>query len=49
MIDTYRTIKSKGISVTIDGHGSDELFIGYGHIKKAIANSNNLNQISELN
>ena len=48
MIDTYRTIKSKGISVTIDGHGSDELFIGYGHIKKAIANSNNLNQISEL-
>ena len=28
-IQTYRVIREKGIKVTIDGHGSDELFCGY--------------------
>jgi asparagine synthase (glutamine-hydrolysing) len=37
MLATYRAIKNAGISVTIDGHGSDELFSGYGHLKKALA------------
>ena len=33
MLGIYRAIKSKSIKVSIDGHGADELFIGYGHIK----------------
>ena len=36
MLNTYKNIKNKGISImTLDGHGSDELFCGYGHIKKS--------------
>lgn len=30
MIQTYKAIKSYGISVTLDGHGADELMAGYG-------------------
>lgn len=30
MIQTYKAIKSHGISVTLDGHGADELMSGYG-------------------
>jgi len=37
MLATYRAIKNAGISVTIDGHGSDELFSGYGHLKQALS------------
>lgn len=30
MIQTYKAVKEYGVSVTIDGHGADELFSGYG-------------------
>jgi asparagine synthase (glutamine-hydrolysing) len=36
MIMTYRNVKENGISVTIDGHGADELFSGYGHLIEAL-------------
>ncbi|WP_233707691.1 asparagine synthase (glutamine-hydrolyzing) [Helicobacter aurati] len=36
MIATYRAIKEKGVTVTLDGHGADELFSGYGHIIQAL-------------
>lgn len=48
MLDTYQAIKRKGISVTLDGHGSDELFSGYGHIKKALFCTNRINELNEI-
>lgn len=30
MMEIYRSIKSNGITVSLDGHGADELFSGYG-------------------
>ena len=48
MLNTYRRIKSQGISVTLDGHGADELFSGYGHISYAIANAKSFEKIREL-
>ena len=48
MLFTYREIKRNGINVTLDGHGSDELFSGYGHIKKAISATKNKERIKEL-
>jgi asparagine synthase (glutamine-hydrolysing) len=35
MLQTYRAIKRSGISVTLDGHGADELFSGYGRLIEA--------------
>jgi asparagine synthase (glutamine-hydrolysing) len=37
MLATYQAIKSLGISVTLDGHGADELFSGYGHLQHALS------------
>ncbi len=48
MLNTYKEIKASGINVTLDGHGADELFSGYDHIKKAISSSFNLKHIREL-
>lgn len=39
MLATYKAISNAGIKVTLDGHGADELFSGYGHLKKAIKNT----------
>lgn len=36
MIATYRAVKQNNISVTLDGHGADELFSGYGHLMNAL-------------
>jgi asparagine synthase (glutamine-hydrolysing) len=47
MLDTYRAISKAGIKVSIDGHGADELFVGYGHLNNAIKSSN-LKQTTEL-
>jgi asparagine synthase (glutamine-hydrolysing) len=35
MLATYRAISQAGIKVTLDGHGADELFSGYGHLRAA--------------
>ena len=39
MLMTYRAIKLGGVSVTIDGHGADELFSGYGHLLEGLWDS----------
>ena len=39
MIAAYGAIKQKGMSVTLDGHGADELFSGYGHLIEALWDS----------
>jgi asparagine synthase (glutamine-hydrolysing) len=36
MIMTYAAVKKSGVSVTLDGHGADELFCGYGHVLEAL-------------
>ena len=48
MINTYKEIKNRGVNVTLDGHGADELFCGYGHIKKLISSTTNIKKIREL-
>lgn len=48
MLATYKAIKNNGISVTIDGHGSDELFSGYGHIYNALLCSKTRSQFKEI-
>ena len=48
MLETYKTIKSKGISVTLDGHGADELFSGYGQINYALWCANNYSEFREI-
>ena len=36
MLMTYKSVKENGTTVTLDGHGADELFSGYGHITEAL-------------
>ena len=47
MLATYRAISDAGIKVTLDGHGADELFSGYGHLNSAFRSSNS-EQTTEL-
>ncbi len=47
MLETYRAISNAGIKVTVDGHGADELFSGYGNLNSAFE-STNLKQTAEL-
>lgn len=47
MLATYRAISNAGIKVTLDGHGADELFSGYGHINTALKMANPM-QTAEL-
>jgi len=35
MLATYKGISNSGVKVTLDGHGCDELFSGYGHLNAA--------------
>lgn len=48
MLETYRRIKSLGISVTLDGHGADELFSGYGMILQGLPCVQNFREYCEL-
>ena len=48
MLETYKAIKANGISVTLDGHGADELFSGYGHLKYALRSTNTFREFSEI-
>lgn len=47
MLATYREISKLGIKVTLDGHGADELFSGYGHISAAIHDAS-MSQLMEI-
>lgn len=40
MLETYRAISQAGIKVTLDGHGADELFSGYGHLNFGFKDAN---------
>ncbi|PCI27947.1 MAG: asparagine synthase (glutamine-hydrolyzing) [SAR324 cluster bacterium] len=49
MLMTYGAVKKGGVSVTIDGHGADELFSGYGHLLEALWDSGiNLSSIKDV-
>ena len=49
MIMTYGAVKNNGVKVTLDGHGADEMFSGYGHILEAIMDCGiNINKIKEI-
>ena len=48
MLQTYSAINKKSIKVSIDGHGADELFIGYGHIKQLMINAKTHSEFKEL-
>jgi asparagine synthase (glutamine-hydrolysing) len=47
MLATYGAISKAGIKVTLDGHGADELFSGYGHLNSAFTSANP-KQLAEL-
>ena len=49
MIMTYGAVKNNGVKVTLDGHGADEMFSGYGHILEAIMDCGiNIKKIKEI-
>ena len=48
MLQTYSAIKNHGISVSLDGHGSDEMFSGYGHIRNALSCTKTKQQFLEI-
>ena len=39
MLMLYSNVKKSGVTVTLDGHGADELFSGYGHLLEALWDS----------
>ena len=47
MLATYQEISKAGIKVTLDGHGADELFSGYGHLC-SLYSSADPKQLAEL-
>lgn len=48
MLATYQAIKKLGVGVTLDGHGADELFCGYGHLRHALGCAKTYSQYSEI-
>jgi asparagine synthase (glutamine-hydrolysing) len=49
MVMTYEAVKQNGVSVTLDGHGADELFSGYGHMLEALWNCGfNMSKIQDI-
>jgi len=49
MLMTYSSVKQHGTTVTLDGHGADELFSGYGHLIEAFWDSKfNYNNTLEI-
>jgi len=48
MLALYKSIKSNGISVCLDGHGADEMLSGYGHINKTFSLASNFKNLAEL-
>lgn len=48
MLSVYSEFRRQGIAVTLDGHGSDEMFSGYGHLTKALRCTTNLTKMKEI-
>ena len=48
MLSTYKKFKKSGISVTLDGHGSDEMLSGYGHIRQCLRSTRDLSKMREI-
>jgi asparagine synthase (glutamine-hydrolysing) len=49
MLMTYNAVKKAGVSVTLDGHGADELLSGYGHLLEGLwDNKFNLGGIQDI-
>ena len=50
MLNTYDKIRERGIKVTLDGHGADELLSGYGDIflEKIFASRARISEISAI-
>jgi asparagine synthase (glutamine-hydrolysing) len=48
MLATYRAIRDEGTRVTIDGHGADELFSGYGHLRFAEWEASSPEKLAEV-
>ena len=48
MLATYKAIKESGISVTLDGHGADEMFSGYNDLFLAMLTSDSA-RLQEVN
>jgi len=49
MTMTYSAAKNSGVKVTLDGHGADEMFSGYGHILEAILDCGmNIKKVKEI-
>jgi asparagine synthase (glutamine-hydrolysing) len=36
-LEAYRAMAQDGVKVTVDGHGADELFSGYGHLAAGVS------------
>jgi asparagine synthase (glutamine-hydrolysing) len=49
MLMTYEAVKKHGTTVTLDGHGADELLSGYGHILEALWDAKlNIGKIKDI-
>jgi len=48
MLATYKAISQAGIKVTLDGHGADELFSGYGGLSTVLKNTATPLQMVEI-
>jgi len=48
MLATYRAMKERGISVTLDGHGADEMLSGYDHLRYTFGCSPSLSEFKEI-
>jgi asparagine synthase (glutamine-hydrolysing) len=49
MLMTYGAVKEHGTTVTLDGHGADELFSGYSHILEALIDAGtNINKVQDI-
>jgi asparagine synthase (glutamine-hydrolysing) len=49
MLMTYGAVKEHGTTVTLDGHGADELFSGYSHILDALIDAGtNINKVQDI-
>lgn len=48
MLRFYQAVKNHGTSVLLEGHGSDELFCGYGHLLSYLRTKTTLSGLKEI-